>query len=87
MQAESSLDIEMPRWLSILCGGLDKQIEHHLFPCLLPNRLREVAPRVRAICEEHGVRYRCASWQRSLGEVFRELRRLSVPDAARLAAV
>jgi NADPH-dependent stearoyl-CoA 9-desaturase len=87
MQAESSRDIEIPRWLSILCGGLDKQIEHHLFPRLPPNRLREVAPRVRTICEDHGVRYRSASWQRTLGEVFRELRRLSVPDAARLAAV
>jgi len=87
MQAESSRDIEIPRWLSILCGGLDKQVEHHLFPRLPPNRLREIAPRVRKICGDHGVRYRSASWQCTLGEVLRELRRLSVPNAAHLAAV
>ena len=66
MQAEGSRDIELPTWLSILCGGLDKQIEHHLFPRLPPNRLREIAPRVRAICEKHGVRYRSPSWRSTL---------------------
>ena len=41
--AEGSRDVDLPDWLSTLCGGLDKQIEHHLFPRLPPNRLREVA--------------------------------------------
>jgi fatty acid desaturase len=85
MQAEASRDIDIPSWLSVLCGGLDKQIEHHLFPRLPPNRLREVAPRVKRICEEHAVRYQSAGWRSSLHEVFRELRRLSLPDAAPLA--
>jgi linoleoyl-CoA desaturase len=86
MQAEGSRDIEVPPWLSILFGGLDKQIEHHLFPRLPPNRLREIAPRVRAICEKHGVRYRSASWRSTLQDVMRELRRLSVPNAVVSAA-
>lgn len=85
MQAQSSRDIELPRWLSILCGGLDKQIEHHLFTRLPPNRLRDIAPRVKKICDEHGVPYVSAGWQGSLREVLRELRRLSLPNAARLA--
>jgi fatty acid desaturase len=86
MQAEGSRDVEMPAWLSILCGGLDKQIEHHLFPRLPPNRLREVAPRVRQICEKHGVRYLSTSWRNTLRDVLRELSRLSAPNAAVLAA-
>lgn len=84
MQAEGSRNLELPTWLSILCGGLDKQIEHHLFPRLPPNRLRQIAPRVRAICEQHGVRYTSDSWPRTLREVLGELGRLSKPGAARL---
>jgi linoleoyl-CoA desaturase len=76
MQVEGSRDVEVPELVSVLCGALDKQIEHHLFPRLPPNRLREIAPRVRAICEAHGVRYRSASWPRTLRSVFHELSRL-----------
>lgn len=86
MQAEGSRDVDLPDWLSTLCGGLDKQIEHHLFPRLPPNRLREVAPRVKKICEEHGVRYMSASWPSSVRQVLRELSRLSLPDATPFAA-
>ena len=56
----------MSRPISILCGGLDKQIEHHLFPTLPPQRLREVAPEVRAICERHGIEYKTDTWGRTL---------------------
>lgn len=81
LQVEGSYDIEVPRWVSVLCGALDKQIEHHLFPRLPPNRLRQIAPRVRAICEAHGVRYRSASWPSRLREVARTLHALSWASA------
>ncbi len=81
MQVEAARDVELPEWLSILCGALDLQIEHHLFPRLPPNRLRQIAPRVRAICEEHGVKYRSDSWPRTLRSVLSELRRLAAPHA------
>jgi NADPH-dependent stearoyl-CoA 9-desaturase len=82
LQVEGSRDVEVPALVSVLCGALDKQIEHHLFPRLPPNRLREIAPRVRAICEAHGVRYRSDSWPRTLGSVLRELTRLRSSRAA-----
>jgi NADPH-dependent stearoyl-CoA 9-desaturase len=82
MQVEGSRDVELPELVSVLCGALDKQIEHHLFPRLPPNRLREIAPRVRAICEAHGVNYRSDSWPRTLRSVFRELRRLGSARAS-----
>ncbi len=81
MQVESAHDFEVPLPLSILCGGLDFQIEHHLFPRLPPNRLREIAPRVRAVCEEHGVAYRTASWPSTLWSALRTLRGLADPEA------
>lgn len=77
MVAAASNNFEVPRWVSVLCGGLDKQIEHHLFPTLAPERLRQVAPRVRAICERHGVPYRTASWPKTLGSALRHIVQLS----------
>jgi linoleoyl-CoA desaturase len=86
MQVEAARDVDVPEPISILCGALDRQIEHHLFPRLPPNRLRQIAPRVRAICEAHGVRYRSETWPRALRSVFQELRRLAARDAAPVAS-
>lgn len=66
MQVESTNDYEVSRPISVLCGGLDRQIEHHLFPTLPPERLREIAPEVRAICERYGVTYKTDTWGRTL---------------------
>jgi fatty acid desaturase len=38
-------------------GGLNYQIEHHLFPSMPRPNLRHVQPLVRAYCAEHGVSY------------------------------
>lgn len=43
--------------VDFLQGFLNYQIEHHLFPDLPPLRYREIQPRVKAICEKHGVPY------------------------------
>ena len=77
MQVEATNNFEVSRPISILCGALDKQIEHHLFPHLPPNRLREIAPEVRAACERHGIRYRTASWGKTLRAAFAHIQTLS----------
>jgi linoleoyl-CoA desaturase len=77
MQAAATNDFEVPYVISLLCGALDRQIEHHLFPKLPPNRLREVAPEVRAICEAHGVPYRNDSWPRTLKQALSHIARLA----------
>ena len=77
MQVEASQNFQVPRPLSILCGALDHQIEHHLFPTFPPKRLRQIAPEVRAICQAHGVPYKTDTWPRTLAKVFRHLFRLS----------
>ena len=79
MQVEATHNYEVPLPVSILCGALDRQIEHHLFPKLPTNRLREIAPKVRAVCEAHGVTYRTASWGSRLRKVFRRFDQLSRP--------
>lgn len=65
----------------MLCGGLDYQVEHHLFPRLAPQRLRKIGPEVQAICEEHGVPYRTASWPKTLLSALERVAQLSKPEA------
>jgi len=81
MQVEGSRDVDVPLTVSILTGGLDHQIEHHLFPRLPPNRLRQIRPKVREICAAHGVNYRTDSWSNTMRDVLSELRRLAKPSA------
>jgi len=76
MQAMAANNFDVPLPLSILCGGLDLQIEHHMFPTLPPHRLRAIAPEVRALCAKHGVPYRKESWGRTLGKALRHIARL-----------
>lgn len=81
MQAQSANDFRVPYVLSVLCGGLDYQIEHHLFPKLPPQRLRQIAPAVQAACERHGIPYRVASWPDTLRKAFARLGELRAPEA------
>jgi linoleoyl-CoA desaturase len=86
MQAAASNDFEVGRWISILCGGLDRQIEHHMFPTLPPERLREIAPEVRAICEKYGVSYKTDTWGRTLAKALRHIDGLSTDGSLREVA-
>jgi fatty acid desaturase (delta-4 desaturase) len=44
-------------WLCFLNGGLNYQIEHHLFPRIQHSHYPKIAPVVRAFCESRGVPY------------------------------
>ena len=81
MQVDETQNFQVPYALSVLCGGLDYQIEHHLFPKLPPERLREIAPEVRAICEAHGLTYRTGSWLSVLKGSLKRVWELSFPSA------
>jgi linoleoyl-CoA desaturase len=81
-QVETSKNFSMSLFWGVVCGGLDRHIEHHLWPALPPNRLRALSPRVRALCERHGVRYvEYPSVWASLADSARYLARLSSPSA------
>ncbi len=85
MQVESTNDFQVCLPVSILCGGLDYQIEHHLFPKLPPHRLRKIAPEVRAVCEAHGVEYRTGTWWGTLKKALVHMRDLSVCELGKAA--
>jgi linoleoyl-CoA desaturase len=63
------------RVLSWYLGGLNYQIEHHLFPQISHVHYPAIAPLVRGVCEELGVRYRVRpTFWRALNAHFRWLR-------------
>lgn len=56
-QVTTSRNIRGGPLTRFLYGGLDSQIEHHLFPTLPRPRARAARPIVRAFCEERGIPY------------------------------
>lgn len=45
-----------------LTGGLNHQVEHHLFPRMSSAWYPYIAPTVRRVCKKHGVRYVYYPW-------------------------
>jgi fatty acid desaturase len=56
-QVMMSRDIRGNRLLDVAMGGLNYQIEHHLFPSMPRPHLRRAAPVIAAYCRAHGVPY------------------------------
>jgi fatty acid desaturase len=46
----------------MVTGGLNFQVEHHLFPRMSSAWYPYIAPTVRKVCEKHGVRYAYYPW-------------------------
>ena len=55
-QAEESANWSGPLYCWFW-GGINYQIEHHLFPRLPHDLYPSLAPLVRAVCQQHGVSY------------------------------
>ena len=60
-------------------GGLNYQIEHHLFPGMPRNKLREAQPIVREFCREHDIGYHETSVLRSYREILEHLHAVGAP--------
>jgi len=78
-QLLGSCNLEGSRLFHLLTGNLSFQIEHHLFPDLPSNRYAEIAPRVREVCERHGLPYNSGRLGRQYRSVFRQVLRFAFP--------
>jgi len=83
-QLAGSANIEGGPLFHLLSGNLSHQIEHHVFPDLPAHRYAEIAPRVRAICERHGLRYETGGLLRQYATVYRRIVRYALPWAPAL---
>jgi fatty acid desaturase len=76
-QVLTSRNIRPGRVTDFVFGGLNYQIEHHLFPTMARANLRAVRPIVREYCRAHGIPYREVGAVASYREVARYLREVS----------
>jgi linoleoyl-CoA desaturase len=68
--------------LSWFVGGLNFQIEHHLFPRICHLHYPALAPLVEKTCQEFGINYQANETFRSaIASHFRWLRKMGVPGA------
>jgi fatty acid desaturase len=74
-QVTTSRNVKGRRALDIAMGGLNYQIEHHLFPSMPMANLRRCQPIVRAYCLAHGIDYCESSLAGSYLATLRHLRR------------
>jgi fatty acid desaturase len=70
-QVITSRNISGGRLLDWVMGGLNYQIEHHLFPSMPSIHLRRAAPIISAYCRDHGIRYTRTSLLASYAIVVR----------------
>jgi fatty acid desaturase len=76
-QVLTSRNVRGGRFVDFWFGGLNYQIEHHLFPSMPRNRLREARTIVHEFCAEHGIPYHETGALASYREVFSHLHRVS----------
>ncbi|MDQ7991767.1 MAG: acyl-CoA desaturase [Propionicimonas sp.] len=72
-QVLTSRNITGGWWMTALMGGLNYQIEHHLFPSMPRPHLSRARRLVRQHCAELGVRYTETSLAQALGIVVRHM--------------
>ncbi len=72
------------RLLGWYVGGLNFQVEHHLFPDVCHVHYEALAPVVEGVCRAHGVPYHVQpSLRAALAEHYRHLRALGLPEGGR----
>jgi fatty acid desaturase len=78
-QVLTSRNVRGSRFVDFLLGGLNYQIEHHLFPNMPRPNLRHAQPLVRAFCRKHDLPYAEASLFGSYAEALRHLHAVGAP--------
>jgi fatty acid desaturase len=78
-QVLTSRNVAGSRPVDLVLGGLNYQIEHHLFPTMPRPNLRRAQPLVRAFCAQHGLPYTQASLFGSYAQAIRHLHTVGTP--------
>ncbi len=78
-QVLTSRNVRGRMFLDIVLGGLNYQIEHHLFPSMPCPNLRRARPLIRRFCAEHDIDYHETTLGRSWAETLRHLHDIGSP--------
>ncbi len=85
-QVVTSRNVRGGRLVNVALGGLNYQIEHHLFPGMPSPNLSKAQPIVQAYCAEIGVPYEQAGLIESYRQALRHLHEVGAPARAEHAA-
>jgi fatty acid desaturase len=78
-QVLTSRNVCGSRVVDLLLGGLNYQIEHHLFPSMPRPNLRHAQPLVREFCRQHQLPYTEATLVGSYAQALRHLHAVGAP--------
>lgn len=78
-QIETTRNIKSGKINQLVFGGLNQQIEHHLFPGMSRWNLATVKPRVEQLCKESGILYHEVSVFDAYKEIFAYLNKIGEP--------
>jgi fatty acid desaturase len=85
-QVLTSRNVAGSRLVDFVLGGLNYQIEHHLFPNMPRPNLRRAQPLIRTFCQDHDLPYTEASLFGSYAEAVRHLHTVGAPLRPAVAA-
>ena len=85
-QVLMSRNVRGTRALDVVMGGLNYQIEHHLFPSMPRPNLRRAQPLVRSFCQQHDVSYCETTLLRSYAQALHHLHHVGQPLRATTAS-
>lgn len=77
-QTGGTLNILCSSWMDWFHGGLQFQVEHHLFPRLPRGQLRKISPFVRDLCKKHNLPYNIATFTMANVLTLRTLRNAAI---------
>jgi fatty acid desaturase len=82
-QVLTSRNVRGGPWVDVVFGGLNHQIEHHLFPNMPRPNLRRAQPVVQAFCAARGIAYHQSGLVSSYRDVLRHLHAIGAESRAR----
>ncbi|KAI3648078.1 hypothetical protein MP228_005932 [Amoeboaphelidium protococcarum] len=77
LQIQTGRDVIPTVFSTWFTGGLNYQIEHHLFPSLPRHRLPLVSAKVRELCLQHSIPYHVTSFSEGTKEILNRLDHVS----------
>jgi delta8-fatty-acid desaturase len=76
-QMKTTRNIDCSWWNDWLQGGLQYQIEHHLFPQMPRHNLEKVKPLVEKLCKRHDLKYESTGFFAAVRYCLADFERLS----------
>ncbi|KAI9203735.1 fatty acid desaturase-domain-containing protein [Polychytrium aggregatum] len=73
LQVDTGRNVTPTHFNNWFTGGLNFQIEHHLFPTIPRHHIGKTAPDVMAVCKKYGIPYHSTSFSGGIQEVVSRL--------------